>query len=530
MALGLAAAHTYRTYNSDDASIQTIVRDWTGTAGDHLAHVGPDNFIIKTPFYWATDGWLYGSRTGMLVSSVAFCVAGLALFLAAAFYLLRRTGKAVGWPAVLALLWPALLGQMFIVMILGTNYRNAEIGVAFALLVAAVALASKRAQAWPFWRWVALFSVFVLGAGFFLFDDPYFSYVFFGPLVLLGLARAGLLRHERWSSLVLALAAGAAIIACYLWREIMAQFDFIALSESAHRAFVPVEELPSKLWFVLKGLGEIFGVTFGPVLSFRTLAAVVSLAPIILLIAAYRNKGVRESFKSSWLHQFLVLQIICTIGAYFISDTPVDVSSLRYLVMVPFSLALLAALVVSVHTNPARVRRLAAGAFGLLLAVNLIGSLQTLAVRGTQDSIATAHTLAALKPEYRTANWYKNKVDIQIADEIERRGLTKGYGLFWQANITTYFTQGKTHTLPIICATEESVVRQEWLVDEAQFERPAAKTYILVNTSQTIPYSDRVCLSVENITRQFGKPAELTTIAPDVQLAVYDRDIHMPAP
>src|ERR1700758_5084924 len=95
----------YKEYNSDDVSQQVILKNLSLEHGSlpHTIYLGPDNYIIKFPFYVLVDHWLYGTRRALTVESLSLAITGYILFFWSAYWLItkfssvKKTNKNNDW-------------------------------------------------------------------------------------------------------------------------------------------------------------------------------------------------------------------------------------------------------------------------------------------------------------------------------------------------------------------------------------------------------------------------------------------------
>src|ERR1700722_15670209 len=85
--VSVANATFYKENNSDDVSQQAILKNLSLEHGPshHTIYLGPDNYILKFPFYLLVDHWLYGTRRALDIESISLAIAGYILFFWSAY-------------------------------------------------------------------------------------------------------------------------------------------------------------------------------------------------------------------------------------------------------------------------------------------------------------------------------------------------------------------------------------------------------------------------------------------------------------
>src|SRR5258708_6533362 len=74
--VSVANSALYKQYNSDDVAQQAILKNLSLEHGSspNTIYLGPDNYIIKFPFYVLVDHWFYGTRRALQFESVSLAI------------------------------------------------------------------------------------------------------------------------------------------------------------------------------------------------------------------------------------------------------------------------------------------------------------------------------------------------------------------------------------------------------------------------------------------------------------------------
>lgn len=519
LSVGLLNVHLHKEYTSDDVAQQVMLRSVTTGGGVHRLYESGDSFIVHFPLYWLINLLSYGTRSGLLVTVYVLGVVGYALFFAAASWLLNREGtddlrSRDGFGVLAPLLWPVLLGSSFLVFLANPNLRNVEIGVAFGCLALAIGQFSRDRLPAPTWRNCTLAGAGVVLLGLFFYSDPYLEYVFFGPLA--ALSGLSWLRQRRRHVLLLPMAfVGAAALTVYGWRAGLQAAGFIARPVATD--VIAPTAIPAKVSVTASRLLAVFNadLTDAPARVMPTLLHALYLVPLVLLFVAHRDAGVRRSLRESFVHKFLLVQIAATVALYVLSTNAVDETTSRYLVVVPFSAAVLAAVVVNRHTDRRRAKFLA------LTATVVFGAL-TLGQNITALATWREPTPTAVSGNHGNPG---NVVNAKIVAAARANGLNKGYADYWDANVNTFFSKDDVQFLPVTCSADNRVAPYYWLLDTYRLNRPASRTFFLRHTRRELSASAGSCGAPGRLARQFGEPSKVIHVTRGIDLYIYDGDI-----
>jgi hypothetical protein len=250
--------------------------------------------------------------------------------------------------------------------------------------------------------------------GFLVFNDPLFLYLFVAPLALALFIR--LLWGGGSRDLAALVTLGLAVPVASLWTALFARLHFSSVP--FHPAFVTLDQFGMHVNLGFQGILTLFNASFfgsspfgkhaiGSLINFGLLSLVLA-APLILR-ATHRQL--------SWWQWFIVLQPHFVVLIFLVSNQVNGAISARYLILVPFYGAISLALLFRSMPN-ARVQLLFIAVLLTSIAFNALPEAKSLA-HGYQNPNA------------------RNYAIIRVADQ---RGLTKGFGDYWDAPINTYLS------------------------------------------------------------------------------------------
>lgn len=483
----LVASHYNRQYNSDDVALQTILSQWA-RGYHHVATVGSDNFILKAPLYLVLGRLTHNGRSALLLTGLILNIAGFGLFVASMRYFVERMGGTKEL-LVLPLLWLSSLGTYFGYILTNPNLRNVEIGMAFALLMLVAKYLDGQLAVGP-----ARLVLYLLAVGLFLYNDPYFLYFVVVPLlVLLGI----ILLREGSSPRAARLGAFlASSVLVFKLVDVLAR----AVGFEANGGNVTFTSL-SQIWphveLLIQGTLTICRADFFSmqVIGFEALHALLGLAVVLVLVAFLFLTRRGPEIGGPWRWFFGLLPAFIA-AAFVLSNQTVNGGSTRFLVMLPFLAVLLVALVLQA-ANP-RVRRL--GAAVVLLA-------------GVANVVVSARSFSLPLRSPNAANYV-------AVDAATKSGLHKGYAGYWSSNIDTYLSGDRIDFIQVECAAPPRLRPYRWLSDDAILQKPASRSFYLYEADNF-----SIACSRDDVIRQFGEPAEVSTIDAKTELMVFDHDL-----
>lgn len=447
--------------NSDGANEALQGLDfWHGNVLLHGWWLAQDTFYL-------TDAPLYGLIARVqglgpwVVHEGAGAVYALALVAAA---LLARRGALVT-AAILAVPPPLLLqGQMHI------------LGVAYVL--AALLLLER----WPGRRWPLLPAGLLLTAA--MASDPLVTLLFAPPLTLVAAVHAGRRRG------LLPVTLAAAVTGTALPRLITLAGGFTQ-PRPVQVGVAPPAEVLANLSLLVRCVLVVFraDVIDAPAdaIAWVHLLAVAAVAAGLVLAAVRGRSRAPEDF----VPQVLLLACALDLAVFAFTTQPVNFDSARFLTPLAFCGAALAGRLLTPRLDSTALRVAGAAAAALLLL--------TLPVQLTRP--------AAPVPTAELERW------------LQARGLTAGFGSYWEAGIVTLDTGGK---LTVRCVDAGSrAAPDRWFQSEAWFVPGAGNRVTFVVFS---PGERPANLDEARAGASFGPPREIARVG-RYEVLLYTRDL-----
>lgn len=494
----------FRPFNSDDVSLQDMFQTWRPFK--HMVlYISPDTWIVNVPFYIVISHFIAAGRRQLLLECGLFSVANFFLFYWSSLYFIKKFSIRLNNINLLPFIWLASFGYTFVLWFLNPNLRNFEIGLTFLMwaLVSKVyfgEIANKRS---PVNYIVGIIVSFFVGL--LIYNDPYFFYFSVFPLVVF-LVYLFIFDEESRIKLryifLLTVFSG-------IFYEILNKTAIKAGIHIVHSPtiFVTWNELFSQTLLALHGLVLIYGADFTGknVFNIFTISALTNFIVLLFILCiAIRNLIFRKiDFKNRserlilW-KSFFAYELFFILIVYVMNGQDTVLPTYRYLIIFPF--------------------------VATILLVDYIGSTKT----GTRNILAILLVLATILNLATNINNTKlnqlntpNKRNYQTYDMIsalESHGLTKGYGQYWDSNITSYFSKKHLVVLPVMCNASGKTVPFLWMINRAEYSYPAQRTFIIVDNAPA-------ACNLTNTLLQFGQPVSSFEEDGDMVL-VYNYDIN----
>lgn len=495
--LGLTVLYFQRPFNSDDVAIQTIFHQHIASAGSHTAWLGEDNWIIKVPYYLLIDILFGNSMLIVFTSTVIFNVAGLTMFLYACWYFMRRFGISDGHghrarllPVIWLLSLSSTLGYWFLY---NPNQRNIEIGICFLALVGFAKYTDGDFKFENLKAKLAAISLALL-LGLFLYNDPYFVAMLFGPVLLLA-ALDSIYKKSRRSFYLLGFLAASFAITLIL-RFVASIFNINNRHVELH--FIPFSAFWPNVNLAIEGIMSIFGADFwdksimslGVVRSLLNLGLVAVLIGTIILLLRGKQWKKHDKWLTFWLLQpLLILSIFI-----FSSNTSLNgYFSIRFLALLPFYAPVLLGLAYTRILNKPKWKQWFIKA---IVAATVLNS---------------AFMISQLlhRPEVRPNTENKNIVAL-----LKHRGLEKGAAQYWNGHIHSYLSDYSITIVPTNC-----LHIQHFLMDDHTITKPTKKSFYLYDTRYPQQCDEKQVHEV------LGQPTETIIVDGSKKLFIYDYDV-----
>lgn len=494
LALVIMALNTVRLYHTMPFTSDGVyVQNFASVLQNHVhqqAIFNEDSYLLKVPFYWLVTHVGLSPLQSLWATFITFIV-----FAYFGFYIgVALLNRIFNWfnekYFAIGFLYLVSLSRPYEYMMI-PNTRNVEIGLSFLLLVP-LAVAFTKGRLSKVWQVATVLVLSLL-----LFEDPYFLFVLFLPLLAL-IVISGLLVKKRGGHW---LSAGLLVVSAVLAKL----WGFIA----------------RKLGIFLNNLALQFVGWGNALINLKA-----SAAALLLLAGATYYSG---SFHLESLSFYVNATVIVLLMAYSLGFIILHLKKIKtepwkiFIVSTPWIICLLFYLQPSQLTTNYRYMLIAAFGFPIILAFLWRGlksrAILTISVAGIVFATLVNIQYSSQALSQHTAS---NIINAQIAKEVKALGLTKGYADYWDGNINTYFAGGKIYFLPVTC-TNGRLQPFYWLVDSGEFTKvKAPKTFYLYNTQG---YYTNKC-TPDSLVSVYGKPAMVKTINNQYKIVIYDYDLN----
>jgi hypothetical protein len=416
--------------NSDEIAQQVITHTLALTKHS-VVDLPNDNFIAKIPFYSLMNH--LPAKLALSIEFNLFSVVAMILYVLSFGYFVRqwRINKVVSY---LPVVWLCSLGVLA-ALLSNPNSRNVEIGFAFLSLVFLHKLYHRTihrlSDVWP------LLS-FALIVGLLFANDPYFLFVLGVPIIAVFGLR-WLVNGHQDEAMMVAL-VGAAIAARALWVFLISLLG-VHLQINSVVIATPQQAL-TNIGLIWQVLPKLFSAGFfGLQVDFSNLGLLLNTGLALVLLAGpflLLNKSIRSD---PWKTMFCLLPAFLIV-IIVLSTIPLDTSSIRYLVLLPFYLAIELALIVN------------------LLNRRLVVTLGSILI------VATLFNIHALGVAYRgRPRVDPNQANLKLISLVESQGLSKGYANYWNGPVNTYLSNDKVLFIQTGCVPSVGVKLYSVLVD-----------------------------------------------------------------
>lgn len=486
-AVAALSAARLSAYSGDDVSQILFVRDLR--RGATRVFFGSDNFILRLPLAFLTDGWAAEGRAYLVLISVLLVT--LAAIAAVAFRRAEPGERALDHSVFIAAVAWAFANVGVAMTTSRPFIRNVELGLALALVFVVDRLVGRKTSPLGL-------VLFASALALFLYNDPYFTYLVGIPLVVV--IGAWAVRRPSRENRLLAGAAAAGCAASFVLPRVGELVGFMA-----HPAPVRLID-QGQIGDALRGTRQAtatLGLNVHGTYPVGRLVAALN-ATVLAVLAGVALWGLlqlirrRQVLRPSQL--ILPLAAVLPFCAYVAGGSSLMDHTARYVVLTPVALAACITLV--------RMPKRTAAAVAALLVAATMANLG-LAAR----DLLCPDTKPSCRASVATALW---NVDERFAADLARAGVTKLFGDYWQMNITGYASGGDIAAVPIVCVGDQVGV-WNWNVSTARIYQATERSHVLLGGQFVSPCE-------AHIRRQLGAPAEVLTIGNRTLLA-YDGDI-----
>jgi hypothetical protein len=506
----IVAIGRIRPFNSDDLYWQQVVRTWVPFSGHTLYLATKDIFIEQVPFFALLEHFFQPSRGLVIGEVLLLTISSFSLFYVSSLYFLKKLKIKTSYLTLLPFLWLASFGYPLVQNYLNSNWRSFEIGLCFATIVLVAAISFGDIQKLNSLKSKLLFLLATAFIGAVIYSDPYYVFFTIGPLLLFVAGLYALKKINRYQLSVVVGGAALSVVVAKLISAIATKAGVVLVADTPS-VFVNFDNIITNIVSSLHGLLIVFGADFfgRPAFGLSTFGALINA--LILSFVIYEVYQLRHIMRQPTLKNLSLAQLwaaffgllIAFVFIVYTSTTLVAVSNYRFFIVLIY--AAVTFLVVSLGT-------LKNNALKLIIGMLLVGAV----IYNVTLSLLTH----SIRQQPDAAINISNSVNYRIIDAVHAEGLTKGYGSYWQGNINTYLSKGSVTFLPSLCDTNGQTVNFKWLIDGNQFNKPADKSFYLVDPDFPAP---GICTE-KQLVAQFGEPQKILKIS-NKSILVYDYDI-----
>ncbi len=498
-----------RPFNSDDLYWQLVVSNWHPLDGDTLYFGAKDIFVILAPFFWIMSKLFALSRSLLILGTLLLTLGSFVLYFSSSLFILKKISR-VKAVHLVPFVWLGSFGYALVSNYLNASWRSFEMGLSFATVALVVAFTMGSGHlAKPRHFIIALIAVLLNAL--LAYSDPYYTFFTIVPLILfITLLRLKNILAKQPYFTIIYLTFGVFFLSKVF--SLIGEKMGVFINTNAASVFMPFENLIDSLMKSLHALLVIFGADFfgreaGDIVTFGLIINAIIFMAVI--VAAFRIvKGVCNtkkpiSLSDAWRTFFPFSMFF--VFLVFTSSTLSDVNNYRFYIYFVYCGVFVLSLMLS------------------LIRVNLKKwNFFVVLVIGTSiifNSWYTYFSGSVYKAPEVIEN-PKNQINRTLISAIESRGLTKGYGNYWQGNINTYLSRGKVTFLPVVCDDNGRTMPFKWLVTESMYLKKSSKSFLLID-----PYfKDPKQCTVAQLEAQFGAPEGELKIK-DKTVLFYNYDI-----
>ena len=471
-----------------DPDIFVTVQLWKG-----VREFGPG--FVRTWIY-TQDNWLFSlipftsAFFELFGASLKTAVMpGWLIFVGSVALTAALVWRLAGWRAALTTACVLIFGGLHALG--GAGYLaypiSHNLSMAWALLALVLALDAVERQAYAP-ALAAAAAVFINVA-----SDPWAAVAIAGPLVAAGGGLAVLNRKDRLGRVAAVLAIGAAVALLLAQTRLFGLLSFLPKS---HFALADFATMRLNIGWAQRALGHMFNVVPGADLKAtapRLISATAAVAAIGAAMAVTALGLLRASPGRQLVGATAVLSIAGVMAIYVVGSFPPALAVGRFFPQVYYLGALLIALVAADHWSRWR-WPLKAGLAGYAVLFMLAGLLS-----------APALWLQPQKPG-------ENPAAAALAQALEARGLSYGYGVFWGTHslVMDTITQGRVTIRPVSFMSGR--VRQRpaqtsslWYAPQAEPHGDPRRFLVIVDDGEECPDVE-ACVRIAE--RQFGPASD----------------------
>ncbi len=405
-------------------------------------------------------------------------------------------GRATGWAGALrvgialAVMLVPSAGLGYQILLGSPDHTGSGVPMVLAWIVLDRALTGARTPRW----WVPVLIGALLAGG--QAGDPLVTFVGALPLVLVSALRLVRSRERRWRGFdaqLIAAGIGSVVVGHLAIKVVHLLGGFHAPAPPVKLS--PLAAIPHRAEMTVKMIGLLFGVyrpgtALTPTVVLLGVVHALALAVVVVALAAVVIRGIRRpNGNSTLVDQVLVLSILINIGAELVSTLSIDILAGREIApVVPLAAALAA--------------RVGAGRIRRWRLTPVVGS--GLAVLVVALFAATPGRAAASENQ-------------DLAEWLDRSGLTYGLASYWNAANVTVTTERRVTVVPV--AGEHRIAPFCWQSKKTWYDATKHDArFVVYDPGRTM------LGSLDTVTATFGSPTQTHEVGGQ-QVLVYNHNL-----
>lgn len=498
----IGAAARQHQWNSDDVALQVAMRTWS--PGNGTLYLPEGTWLLRVPLYVVSE-WLLGSTTTTLAvqTLVLNVIAAVTILwfirLTVALATTHRPASHPAWEndwiAVLVTCWVITISPDVVDILMRPATRNLENALVCIGLVLAARSLQRPTDGTPAdstWQHMKPCVLPAVWFGVLALDDPIAMYCLVVPAGIL----AGIVlvfRRSRLAVNVMTISIGSLAIWQLGWVVLRAiGIETVSLNPRT----IEAAELPTTMANTADSMSRILSVpVFGAAPGDLRLAVVVPQLAV-LVFGAITVWRLPRTFWQRPVAAGAALWVISLLAAFTLSSHGLSDINIRYLVftVVPIA-ALLAAGIVAARARP---RRVIVALMTIVLTVHVVDAARSLRTDSSPNTDAA-----------------------RVVEALAEADVQRGYGDFWETLGPSYFDRDLT-LVPVTCINGTRTAPRFWFVHDgiSKPDPSAARTAFIVNDRPGLLPCGR-----EQLTQQFGEPADTVQVTDLITLLIYEGDI-----
>lgn len=509
LAIQIIAIGRIRPFNSDDIYWQLVAKTWVPFNGDTLYLATKDIFIEQVPFFYLTQHFFEPSRKLVIFETLALTFSAFTMCYVSTLYFLRKLNIKPTYLILLPFVWLASFGYPLVQNYLNTDWRTFEVGISFITFTLVAAYLFGDINPFRSIKTKILLTVFIVFMGVMNYSDPYFVFFTVMPIALF----AGTLYLLKKIDLrKLGTVVGGTLLSLAMAKVVswVAEKAGVVIVTDTPSAFVNFDHILTNIVSSLHGLLIVFGGDFFGRSAFAASTIAAMLNALLLGIIIVGVLQLRKVLRAPTASRLTLAQLwgmffgllVAFVFVVYTSTTLVLVSNYRFFIILVY--AAITFMVITLGLSRNQVFRLAVGA---------------LLIAATATNLAITTTTENTKGQVDVGSNVGNSLNFEIINAVRKEGLTKGYTTYWHGNINTYLAKNQITFLPSLCVGGETQ-QFRWLVDGAQYNRPAERSFYLIDPAYKAPPN----CDEEQLSKQYGKPEKTLTVR-DKTILIYSYDI-----